>query len=78
MKRYPCLFIYSVVLFVVSLQSVFAAELEAPLSTRIFEYDASAGFLDAGTLTLELTEFADKYEILGRFKSSRALSKYYT
>ena len=78
MKRYLGLILYSVVLLATPLQTSIAGEPALPLSTHVFEYDASAGFLDAGTLTLELTEFKDKYEILGRFKSSRALSKYYT
>ena len=78
MKRYLGLFLYWVALLATPLQTAIAAEPELPISTYVFEYDASAGFLDAGTLTLELTEFKDKYEILGRFKSSRALSKYYT
>ena len=78
MKRYLGLFLYWVALLATPLQTAVSAEPEQPTSTYVFEYDASAGFLDAGTLTLELTEFKDKYEILGRFKSSRALSKYYT
>ncbi len=78
MNRYLGLFVYSVALLAAALQAAYAAESEQPLATHVFEYDASAGFLDAGTLTLELVEFKDKYEILGRFKSSRALSKYYT
>ena len=75
MKRYLGLILYSVVLLATPLQTSIAGEPALPISTHVFEYDASAGFLDAGTLTLELTEFKDKYEILGRFKSSRALSK---
>ena len=78
MKRYLDLVLYSVALLATPFQTSIAAELELPIPTHVFEYDASAGFLDAGTLTLELTESKDKYEILGRFRSSRALSKYYT
>jgi hypothetical protein len=48
------------------------------ISKHIYQYDASIGYLDAGVLTFQLIEFAHKYEILGRFESSRALSKYYT
>ena len=58
--------------------SVHAADSELPIAKHVFEYDVSIGYLDAGVLTLELEQFSDKYEILGRFKSSRALSKYYT
>ena len=58
--------------------SVHASDSELPIAKHVFEYDASIGYLDAGVLTLELEQFSDKYEILGRFKSSRALSKYYT
>jgi hypothetical protein len=78
MTLYLSLFVYSLVLLVLPLQISYAVESEGPISTNVFEYDASVGFLDAGTLTLELTEFKDKYEVLGRFESSRALSKYYT
>ena len=78
MKRYLGLFVYSLALLVLPSQNSYAVEYERLISTHVFEYDASVGFLDAGTLTLELTEFKDKYEVLGRFKSSRALSKYYT
>ncbi|MEE2784535.1 MAG: DUF3108 domain-containing protein [Pseudomonadota bacterium] len=35
-------------------------------------------FLKAGELRLELSQQADTYEVIGRFKTSRAMSFYYT
>ena len=78
MKRYLSLLLHFAALTAAPLQIATAAPSELPIASQILEYDALLSTLNAGTLTLEITEFEDKYEILGRFKSSRALSKYYT
>ena len=43
-----------------------------------FEYDARMAFLKAGELSLDLSRAGDQYEVAGEFKTSRAMSAYYT
>ena len=44
----------------------------------LYLYDAKMAFLKAGELRLDLSRQADTYEVVGRFKTSRAMSFYYT
>ncbi|MEM7100646.1 MAG: DUF3108 domain-containing protein [Pseudomonadota bacterium] len=43
-----------------------------------FAYDARMAFLKAGELSLDLSRTGDQYEVAGEFKTSRAMSAYYT
>ncbi|MEM7081069.1 MAG: DUF3108 domain-containing protein [Pseudomonadota bacterium] len=45
---------------------------------RSYQYDARMAFLRAGTLTLDLTRSESNYEVIGNFRTSRAMSRYYT
>ena len=43
-----------------------------------YEYDARMAFLKAGKLSLDLLREGDNYEVSGEFKTSRAMSNYYS
>jgi hypothetical protein len=43
-----------------------------------YRYDAKMAFLKAGELTLNLARNGESYQVAGQFKTSRALSPYYT
>ena len=44
----------------------------------VYKYDARVAFLKAGVLDLQLNRDGTSYEVLGQFKTSRAMSTYYT
>lgn len=43
-----------------------------------FYYDARMAFLKAGELSLQMNRSGEQYEVTGEFKTSRAMSNYYT
>ena len=44
----------------------------------VYKYDARIAFLKAGELDLELNRYGAAYEVQGQYKTSRAMSTYYT
>ncbi len=50
----------------------------APRVSKDFIYDARMAFLKAGELNLALDREGEDYEVIGEFKTSRAMSSYYT
>ncbi len=45
---------------------------------KAYTYDARMAFIKAGELNLGLKRQGDEYEVIGEFKTSRAMSTYYT
>ena len=56
MKRYLSLLLHFAALTAAPLQIATAAASELPIASQILEYDALLSTLNAGTLTLEITE----------------------
>ena len=49
-----------------------------PVRQDAYAYDARMAFLKAGELSLELSRLGERYEVEGEFRTSRAMSAYYT
>ncbi len=47
-------------------------------ATQTYQYDARMAFIKAGELNLQFSRNGDTYEVAGEFKTSRAMSRYYT